>query len=52
MVQAKDEKEAYRTEAVTREYYGDKTKPVDWELQSLVYGEMEKLFKQKAKSAK
>ena len=49
---AMDEKEAYRTENVLRDYYDDKTVARDWELQSLVYGEMEKFFRGKVKAAK
>lgn len=42
---AMDEKEAYRTEKCFRELSADKNKPIVAELQSLVYAEMEKFFK-------
>ena len=48
---ARDEKEAYKTESVFRELTGNLNQPLDFELTSLMYGEMEKFFKQKAKNA-
>ena len=49
---AMDEKQAYTTDSVYRKAYGNKKQPRDYELQSLVYGEMEKFFRQKVKEAK
>ena len=49
---AMDERQAYTTDKALRTLYGTEKEPVDYELQSLMYGEMEKFFRMKAKEAK
>lgn len=49
---AMDERQAYTTDKALRPLYGTEKEPVDYELQSLMYGEMEKFFRMKAKEAK
>ena len=48
---AKDEKEAYKSKIAFRELACDYDQPLDFELPSLIYAEMEKFFRQKAKNA-
>ncbi|MBR1753979.1 hypothetical protein IJ732_04005 [bacterium] len=48
---AMDERQAYTTDKELREVYGSKKQPVDYELQSLMYGEMEKFFRTKVKNS-
>jgi hypothetical protein len=49
---AKDEKEAYKTSKVYREYNSDKNTPVAIELKSLMYEFFEKYFKNQSKTFK
>lgn len=49
---AMDERQAYTTDKELREVFGTKKEPVDYELRSMLYGEMEKYFRGKVKEAK
>lgn len=48
---AMDERQAYTTDKELRPLFGTKKEPVDYELRSMLYGEMEKYFRNKVKEA-